>query len=221
MGLRFRRSVRLFPGVRLNFSRSGVSTSIGVRGASVTLGQRGVYGNVGLPGSGVSYRTRLDAPNRTRPSAPEPGAPAFTSPQPSPIGPMATPGTASLAGTEVEIKSADVAALTSPGLGDLKQLINEASSRQTELSRELMTRKAALKKAADRLELAQSFVIRLFTENSIPRLVDAANAAEDRRDETQANLDGCYVEVDFTFDAATQASYAALVVAFDALRTSQ
>jgi hypothetical protein len=41
-------------------SRSGVSTTVGVRGASVTLGKKGTYANVGLPGSGVSYRTRID-----------------------------------------------------------------------------------------------------------------------------------------------------------------
>ncbi len=43
MGLRFRRSLRLFPGVRLNFSRSGISTTVGVRGASITLGPKGNY----------------------------------------------------------------------------------------------------------------------------------------------------------------------------------
>jgi Bacterial SH3 domain. len=60
MGLRFRRTVKLLPGVRLNLSRSGVSTTVGVRGASVTVGKQGTYANVGLPGSGVSYRTRID-----------------------------------------------------------------------------------------------------------------------------------------------------------------
>lgn len=60
MGFRFRRTVKLLPGVRLNLSRSGVSTTVGVRGASVTVGKKGTYANVGLPGSGVSYRTRID-----------------------------------------------------------------------------------------------------------------------------------------------------------------
>jgi hypothetical protein len=62
MAFRFRRSVQIVPGVRLNFSKGGVSTSVGVRGASMTVGQRGVYGTVGLPGTGMSYRTRLAAP---------------------------------------------------------------------------------------------------------------------------------------------------------------
>jgi len=55
MGLRFRRSVRLFPGVRLNFSGSGISTSIGGRGAHVTYGHGHVRTTVGLPGTGISY----------------------------------------------------------------------------------------------------------------------------------------------------------------------
>jgi len=55
MGWRFRRSAKILPGIRLNLSRSGVSTSVGVRGAHVTVGHGKVRETVGLPGSGVSY----------------------------------------------------------------------------------------------------------------------------------------------------------------------
>jgi hypothetical protein len=55
MGFRFRRSVRLFPGLRLNLSRSGVSASVGGRGAWLTLGPRGARATVGIPGTGLSY----------------------------------------------------------------------------------------------------------------------------------------------------------------------
>lgn len=71
MGFRFRRSLTLFPGVRLNLSRSGVSVSLGRPGASVSVGKRGVRGNVGIPGTGLSYSTRLDqAPPTRRSEAP-------------------------------------------------------------------------------------------------------------------------------------------------------
>lgn len=66
MGFRFRRSVTIIPGVRLNFSTSGVSTSIGPRGASMTFSERGTYANLGLPGTGFSYRTRIDRAPPTR-----------------------------------------------------------------------------------------------------------------------------------------------------------
>ena len=59
MGLRFRKTVKLGPGIRLNFSKSGISTSIGPRGFTTTVGKNGVYRNVGIPGTGISYRTKV------------------------------------------------------------------------------------------------------------------------------------------------------------------
>lgn len=55
MGFRFQKRVRIFPGVTLNFSKSGVSTSFGGRGARVTVGHGKTRATVGLPGSGLSY----------------------------------------------------------------------------------------------------------------------------------------------------------------------
>ena len=57
MGFRFRRSVRIIPGIRLNFSKSGISTSIGGRGATINFSKRGTKTTVGLPGTGLSYST--------------------------------------------------------------------------------------------------------------------------------------------------------------------
>ena len=197
-----------------------MSTSVGVRGATMTLGPRGAYANVGIPGSGLSYRTRLDTPLPTHHRAPEP---AFWTgpPQSTPRAPISTPGVTSIPGTEVEIKSADVGVLTSPGLGEFKQLIIEATARHAELRADLAKRKKALGQAASRLRWAQSMIIRLFTSKSIPRLIHGANKAHDELQETQAHLDGCFVEVDFAFDQATSDSYAALVRAFEALSTAQ
>jgi hypothetical protein len=60
-----RRSVKILPGIRLNFGKRGVSTSIGVRGAHVTFGKAGTRTAVGLPGSGLSF-THLDKPHHER-----------------------------------------------------------------------------------------------------------------------------------------------------------
>lgn len=55
MGFRFYRRIRVLPGVTLNLSRRGVSTSVGVCGAHVTVGHGRVRETVGIPGSGISY----------------------------------------------------------------------------------------------------------------------------------------------------------------------
>ena len=59
MGFRFRRSVSLLPGIRLNFGTRGVSTSVGGRGFTLNFGKRGIRTTVGSPGTGISYSEML------------------------------------------------------------------------------------------------------------------------------------------------------------------
>ncbi len=59
MGFRFQKRIRIAPGIRLNLSRSSVSLTGGVPGASVNAGPKGSFVNVGAPGTGLSTRTKL------------------------------------------------------------------------------------------------------------------------------------------------------------------
>jgi hypothetical protein len=59
MGLRFRKSIKLGPGLRINLSKSGISTSIGKRGASINMRKNGTYANIGVPGTGISFHEKL------------------------------------------------------------------------------------------------------------------------------------------------------------------
>jgi hypothetical protein len=59
MGFRFQKRISILPGVRINLSKSGVSTSLGPRGADVNIGKDGVTANAGIPGTGLSYRQKL------------------------------------------------------------------------------------------------------------------------------------------------------------------
>ncbi|GAC1621140.1 MAG: hypothetical protein NVS9B10_03580 [Nevskia sp.] len=55
MGFRFRRRIKILPGVYLNIGKRGVSASVGVNGAHVTVGEDGTRTTVGAPGTGLSY----------------------------------------------------------------------------------------------------------------------------------------------------------------------
>lgn len=62
MSIRFRKSIELGPAFRINISKSGLSFSAhvpGMKGLSVSTGQKGTYLNAGLPGTGLSSRTKL------------------------------------------------------------------------------------------------------------------------------------------------------------------
>ncbi len=55
MGFRFRRRIKIAPGISLNVSKSGLSTSLGRRGFTVNIGRGKTRTTVGLPGTGISY----------------------------------------------------------------------------------------------------------------------------------------------------------------------
>ncbi len=55
MVFRFRRTISLIPGIRLNIGKRGVSLSAGVRGARMTLSGRGARTTFGIPGTGMSW----------------------------------------------------------------------------------------------------------------------------------------------------------------------
>lgn len=56
MGFRFRRSMKILPGVRLTVGKSSVGISAGVRGARVSLNSSGrVTTSAGIPGSGLYW----------------------------------------------------------------------------------------------------------------------------------------------------------------------
>lgn len=59
MGLNFRKSIKIAPGIRVNISKKGLSSvSVGGKGARVNVGKKGTRTTVGLPGTGLSYTTQ-------------------------------------------------------------------------------------------------------------------------------------------------------------------
>ncbi len=67
MGFRVRKSIKIMPGVRMTISPSGVSTSIGVRGARITRGSNGrITRTIGLPGTGISHTETIRPATNSR-----------------------------------------------------------------------------------------------------------------------------------------------------------
>jgi len=52
MGFRFRKRIRIVPGLWLNASKSGISASIGGHGATLNVNRKGVQGNRWATGFG-------------------------------------------------------------------------------------------------------------------------------------------------------------------------
>lgn len=56
MGLRFRKSIKIAPGLKINLNKDSVSATVGKRGAHYTINSKGKRtASVGIPGTGLSY----------------------------------------------------------------------------------------------------------------------------------------------------------------------
>ena len=59
--MRFRKSLKIAKGVKLNLSKTGVSFTLGTgKGLSLNMGNKGAFLNWSIPGTGVYDRVRLD-----------------------------------------------------------------------------------------------------------------------------------------------------------------
>lgn len=225
MSFRFRKSVRLFPGVRLNFSRSGISTTIGVRGAGVTIGPRGTYANVGLPGTGFSYRARIDRPvGRRRPSrAADPFVPGWIeSPGTDQRSPRDAPprSDAPWLGPYERIGSASVEYLTSPGLQALRDLVNEVAGRRRDLERETAQLRTEIRWLRQLEGLCRWLLLRLLAFPLARSAERKRIAAEAARAEVEELLEVTRFELDFAIDDVVVREFGGLERAYHRVQRS-
>lgn len=61
MAINFRKRISLMPGVKLNVSKNGLSTTVGTKGGSVNVGKNGVYANASIPGTGLYAREKISS----------------------------------------------------------------------------------------------------------------------------------------------------------------
>lgn len=64
MAWNYRKRIKIAPGVHLNISKGGVSTSIGPKGTKITIGKNGSFLNTGILGTGLYFRKKIFKTNR-------------------------------------------------------------------------------------------------------------------------------------------------------------
>lgn len=67
MGFRFRKTVKIAPGVKINFGKKSVGMSVGNKYAGVSVNSRtGARARVSAPGTGLSYSTKIGSSSAHR-----------------------------------------------------------------------------------------------------------------------------------------------------------
>jgi hypothetical protein len=208
MSWRFRRRVTLFPGVRVNLSRRGISTTFGIPGASINVGPQGTYFNAGIPGTGIYNRTRLGGSTQDQQSLPE--APPESEQDllfmPSEIG---------------AIKSADNETIISPGLRGVRETLWAARKERDELTVQLDEGRTILAKAERRLSLIQHIPFhRSLLKKKLAESEEEVEGCTTSVDAIYARLKECKVSLTIDLDVTLAPLYDKMKAAFDELRKS-
>lgn len=204
MAWSYRKRVKIIPGVYLNLSKSGISTSIGVRGASVTLGKSGTYLNTGIPGTGIYKRQKISGNGKTKPQD------KF----------QYTEQTENHIYAEKEIISADVQEITSQNMQGIKDSILLAHQQRIELKRDLTKVKAKLSTTKIKLILSYIFIYGLINKGVPEKIKLDISTQNNVILELKNQIENCYVNLEIDFDEEFEQKYKHLLDTFKNLTNS-
>jgi hypothetical protein len=203
MAWKFRKRLTVFPGFRINLSKSGLSATVGIRGFSVNVGKSGAFLNTGIPGTGIYDRQRIgDIPGDVKD---EPV-----------IAPEENRFTHYLPSVATEIKSFVPELLTSDGFFGLKESIVKAQEEKANLRSEYHSAKSEHSFSIFLLVISYllifGFFIKWFKNNCKTRKQDAIDVRKIYED--------FKLEIDFNLDNQALNEYIALENHFDLLSKS-
>ena len=212
MGWSFRRCIKVIPGVYLNVSKGGVSATVGVRGASLTFRDDGIYSNVGIPGSGLYNRQKI-AGRRVNPQGP---ANAFNDQyqDPAPIqSPVSSP--------DYEYVSADPLDISSEGLSGFHSALLEANKQSQTLEQDLQKIKFSLLASQVISLLLKTFLL-YFIVPSVKRWIDRRLFSQSQASiqVNRAIKESC-VPLDIEMDDISSAAFSDFVKCFKDVMNSQ
>lgn len=196
MAWRFRKRIRLIPGVYLNLSTKGISTTIGPRGLSLNIGSKGSYLNTGIPGTGLYNRISLEGPKKVA----EGDALDKIEYNLDHILNHYSDGA-------TEIKSDSIGHLTSAGLKDLKNTIIAAHREYSEIDNSLAEKRAIHVSTSTRIAKLRRSLFRFLFRKKIARLESELQELQDEIDELAQQLTLSSVELNIQHDDAFEDLY--------------
>lgn len=215
MGLRFRQSFQLFPGVRLNLGKGGLSASFGAPGATVNFGPQGMRSTIGLPGTGISYSHRHTA------KSPIDDATAFASDEWSVPPPLQPSIYQPLIAGMRQINSAAVEELTSHSLVELRDMISQARSQKHDIEADLRAAIILQEQQSQELQKKRSSLFRFFHKGRIATLEEGLPLTNSEVQRLSDWLNATHIDVTFETSAEAKRAYGGLVRAFEKLRGSK
>lgn len=217
MSWRFRKSFKVIPGVRINVSRRGISTTIGAAPFTVNLSSRGTRVTASVPGTGLSFSSHIPSSVRGRPVGEAPATtPHASVPQPAPA-----PSISPHEPLATEIKSASTEQVTSEGLQAFCEWLRTAHDECRAIRMELdQAAPQAKRLRARRTRWENGFVFRRVFPKRFVALGEQAQEAEARQAELEEQLRLSQLATEIDVPPQYAEAFRRLCDAFAALATS-
>jgi hypothetical protein len=199
MAWSYRKHIKIIPGVHLNLSKSGISTSIGVKGASITFGKSGTFLNTSVPLLGIYNRQKLSGENN------KPETQHYDLP---PVN------------FDSNIFSADIQEITSQDMNGVKEAILMAYHQRHELKNDLLKIKTTL--GGFKLKLIVSYILLygLIKRSIAENIKVDIKKQQEAILQLQTQIENCHVELAADFEPEISEKYNKLVSTFKQLCTS-
>lgn len=204
MGLRIRKTIKLFPGVKINIGKKGISASIGRRGATLNINKHGARTTIGVPGTGISYSQELlkwkdENPTLQELYQPEQQADGLTT-QLETIQPMSC---------------IDIDHLTSDALKPLKNLIMASCEKRGVILSNLLSRREIVSKQRDELQRKQHSLFKFFYKKRIIILLNELSILSSEIEQLEASERQTYIKIDDENSSTLRIGYHPLKDAFN------
>lgn len=212
MAWSFRKRIKVIPGIHLNISKSSISTTIGVRGASVNLGRNGAFLNTGIPGTGLYSRQKIGGGKTQLPDSSYPEIPKSFEISSDKV---KTPDSAD------NIFSLDVEEITSHDMQGIKQTVLSAHQQRLELLQDLKLVQQQLQKNRFKLLLSYWLLYGFLWKEKTRFLKEDMALQQHAIAQIEKQTQNTAVQLDFDFDEEMNRKYQTLHEAFGKLCESQ
>lgn len=200
MAWSFRKRVKIIPGIHLNFSKKGISTTIGVKGASINLSSSESYLNTSIPGLGLYNRQKL---SEKYPSLPLPLYPETD-----------------ILSTQ-NIFSSDIQEITSQNMQGIKEAIIMAYNQRSELKSDLYKIQTTLRSTKFKRALSYILLYGVIKKNIPLELKKDIYFQREAIKQTERQIQNCFVNVDIKFEKDIKQIFDQLYSTFKNLSASQ
>ena len=212
MSWSFRRRIKVIPGIYLNVSKRGVSTTVGVRGASLTLRGDGTYANAGIPCTGLCNRQKISGKASSSASSNSLNASRFQTPN-TPVGFETS--------ASYQYVSADPLDIVSPDLAGLQTAVIEANRQKKQLTSDLTGIHKSIERTRLFITLSKIFVLYFVISSLRQYLLNLLAGKEKAAEEVKLSVLSSSVPLGIEMDREIKDAYGHMHSSFEGLSSSQ